>query len=636
MFKSQEVFNESSVGSIKKVKFTPLMNIEFKGLFMESIRIGRNWQNTQAGISSMKCKFMGDCPCKSPTTIDEPFYSSTSIYEPERYLKGSLFDPDSSENLGMQCKYTANWTSHMEMQSESKLMERSGAIAIDIVDFSSGLMSQNTENFGSAFDITTANQKHIIRAFIGPFILKYCPDLIHRTKMIVSFLNAYKYSPYLEPKPTLSRNSLQPPTEEDVETLQKGFPTQVISVSIINPSVHIHMWDHKSKSDKRKFMRKGYEKLLLPYFLLKTDRLNVEIQYPLEPNLVPILSKLDSISPSLAESPFRRSTIELNYISGELNFAGHLYEVLVIDHLSFKVRELLLPELWTKEDVIKINVDAIMKPFVLKGNAAQLFLFHNLIESNMTMRYIDVLNTSLLADISNQHLVQLNLYFDLFIAGYDRTDDYQILQLEVEKCVGHMEIPALALRTHVIQWPLSSSRTVRKESRINFISLALQLPLTDTAVKHPPVIDIRMEPGGLSFDSLVCRFLNYELKRWSQPMYYEPVNVSSKSDTAVVLDTPIRRKVSVEAKKPLQAIPSVHSSSDRDAGASMVVEVTEDEGSEQPKTNLFDMLKRMVLQIDVGETTVYFPSKCMTQSIFEQTNMMRDGTFKDNDITIFR
>lgn len=629
MFKSQEIFNETSVGTIKKVKFTPLLNLEFDGTFMESIRIGKNWQNTQAGISSMKCGFMGDCPCKSSTTINEPFYSM-SEYDPGKYLKGSLFDPDSAENLGMQCKYTANWTSHMELESESKLMDRTGAIAIDIVDFTSGLVSPNSEG-----SIATTNKKHIIRTFVGPFMLKYCPDLVHRTKLVMSYLEAYKYSPYLEPKPAVSRNSLQPPTDEDVEFLQKGFPVQVITVLIIHPSIQIHMWDHSgsSKTDKRKFSRKGFDKLLLPYLLLKADRLNAQIQYPLEPKLVPTLSQLELMSPSLAESPFRQSTIELNDISGALNFAGHSFNVLEIDQFSIKVRELLQPELWTKEDAIKIYVDTILKPLTIKGNAAQFCLLHYLLESNTKMRHIDVLNTSLLADISNQHLVQLNLHFDLLIAGYDRTDDYQILQLEVGTFIGHAEIPALALRTHVIQWPLS---TVKKESVINFISLALQLPLNDTAVNHPPVIDIRMEPGGICIDTLVSRFLNYDLKRWSQPMYYEPVNVSSKSDTAVVLDTPVRRKVSVEAKKPLQAIPSVHSSSDRDAGASMVVEVTEEEGGGRAETNIFEMLKRMVLQIDAGETTVYFPNKCMTQSIFGQKNLTKEGTFKDNDITIFK
>ncbi|XP_063704154.1 intermembrane lipid transfer protein VPS13B [Culicoides brevitarsis] len=630
MFKSQEIFNESSVAPIKKVKFTPLMSFEFNGAFMESIRIGKNWQNTQAGISSMRCAFMGDCPCKNSTTIDEPFYS-TGISDAINFLRGSLFDVESPENVGSQCKYTANFTSHMEQHSESRLLERTAAVSIDIVDFVSDIPSQN-ENFamGNAFDITTASKKHIIRAFIGPFTLKYCPDLVHRTKLLQQFLENYKYSPYLEPKPPLSRNSLRPPTDEEVETFEKkGFPMQIISISVINPSFHVHMWDHTR--NLRKTKARGYEKLLLPYLLLKIDRLNGTIQYPLESNLVPTLSQLDSINKILADSPFRRTNIEFSSISGALIFVEQVFEVFEIENFTIKMRELLLPELWTNPDVIKMNVDAILKPLKFKTNAAQLFLLQNLVDSVTNMRYIDVLNTSLLADISNQHLVTLNFDFDLLVAGYDRTEFYQILQLQVEKCIGHAEIPALALKTHVIQWPL-----IPKSVSSNFISLILQLPLDEKSISHPPIVDLRIEPGGVSFDSLFCRFLNYDVKRWSHPMFEQAANVSSKSDTAVVLDTPIRRKVSVEAKKPLQAIPSVHSSSDRDAGVSIVVEAAEEETKEKEKTNIFEMLKRIVIQIEVAMTTVYFPTKCMTTSIFEQQDLTKDGNLKDNDVAIFR
>lgn len=632
MFKAQELISETVVGGIKKLKFIPLMQTEFQGTYLDSIRIGKTWHSTQGGVSNIKCTFLSDCPCKSSTTMSEGFYFVTPI-NGDTYLKDSLFDPNSPENQGMQCKYTANWTSHMESESESKLLEKTGAIAIDIVEYLSPSVSIESSDvsFGSGYEVRNDPNKQLIRAFIGPFCLKYCPDMIHRLRLIASFLESYKYPPYIEPKAPPSRSSIAPLQDDDIDFVLKGFPIQVISITIIKPSIQIHLWDHCSqgKSERRKLVKRSLNKLFFPFVTLTTERIESQIQYPVEPKLVPTLCQMSNISEQtlLAEAPFRRLAISLEKTTGSLNFAGHSSNILEINLIEMKAKELLQPQLWINNDCIKLNADLIFKSITLKVNPAQLCLLSSLAESNMNHRYIDVIHTNLLADISNDQLVHLSIVLDQLLAGYDKTDDYQIFQLEAQKINGYASIPALALQTHVFQWPNSKAENVP-----NLLSVVLQLPLHPEAKKHPSIIDIRMDHGGICIDSLFSRFLNYDLKRWSQPVY-DTINVSSKSDTAAVIDTPIKKRQYMEQKKPMQALASVHSSSDRDAGTSVIVELETEEQDKQAG-QLFELLKHLVIQVDIGETIIYFPTKCMTQSIFNEGLSKKLSSFKDNDVVI--
>lgn len=74
----------------------------------------------------------------------------------------------------------------------------------------------------------------------------------------------------------------------------------------------------------------------------------------------------------------------------------------------------------------------------------------------------------------------------------------------------------------------------------------------------------------------------------------------------MVLDTLIKKRASVELKELPAVIPSMHSL-DRDANILMMAEANDGDQVEQ-SSKLLDIAKHGVVQIDVGEVTVYFSS----------------------------
>lgn len=365
----------------------------------------------------------------------------------------------------------------------------------------------------------------------------------------------------------------------------------------------------------------------LPRLLVSLNRTEANLQYPLERNLVPIICQLREIPSRLEATPFNRFDVEIAEIDASLEFSGQSLNVMKIEQVTAHLKTLIQPELWKNR--VKLNADVTIQRAEVQLNPAQFYLTSNLLQSMVNNRVVDVLNTSLLADISNQQLVVLRLNWEKILCGFDESDDYRIIQLEIGKMDGHAVIPTLKTTTHILEWPCGKIGRVYLP---NFLSIVYQTPLHSAAMSCPPIIDVRMQAGGVSLDSLMCRFLNYDVKRWTYPIY-ETHPASSKSDTAIVLDTPIKKGRSVEPRIP-PAIASVQSSSDRDANTSMIVETDEAVEDERGLNNLFQFAKHLVVQVDIGETIIYFPSKLMKCSVFNAIEVNRSRAFQDNDCLV--
>lgn len=172
-FKSQETLSEAN--SLKKVKFNPILNMEISGVYSNHVNIGRDWLTFTAGISSMAINYVGDCLCRSPMSTQQLFNFISSMEE-GNYLKNSLFDADSVENSGAPTKYNTDWKVHVEQNEESQLLEKTGGFVMDFVK----CLEASNAPLGGSSSVLTANRKNLVRVFVGPFILRYNSDFVHR------------------------------------------------------------------------------------------------------------------------------------------------------------------------------------------------------------------------------------------------------------------------------------------------------------------------------------------------------------------------------------------------------------------------------------------------------------------------
>lgn len=615
--KQQEVINDTVINNIKKVKFIPILSCYFTGTYYEQIKIGFEWKHTQAGISGGRGSYHGDCTFQEFFNFNCP--STTN------YLDGSLFDPASVENRGESTRYNTNFDYHTANlpQQESSLLKRTGSIAVLMI-----FAMQPLSRDGSSLDLATnCNRRNLFNVYIGPIVLKVNPDFVTRLEIIRSFFDAYKYPPYTN-EDTLFRDGI--PTEDELNYLCSDVAMQVMNIVLIDASIEIHFWDRTGRTAPRKFIRKNLERMQFPHVTFGADRIETIIRYPGDPRLVPILFQMPNIPKKFASVPYQKISSILHGIYSELQFGSTSTPILDMEKMELNLKYLLQPDRWLTQDIIKFSCDWEFLQLDFKVNPPQYCLLTAIIESCLKQRYIDIINTSLFVDFNNQQLVQLHLNLSKVLGGYDLTDSYQIAQIEMRKLNGSAKVPALDLSTHILQWPLTREKGTK--ALPNFFSAVIQLPLHERATQHPPIVDIRIDYGAICLNSLVCRFLNYDLKQWSYPVYETISHVSSKSDTAVVVDTPMKKRASVELRKIPQALPSLHSS-ERDANTSMIAEPDEN----VPTVESFkwlDVAKHIVLQIDIGEVTVYIPSKVQRTNIFENFNLQNLEAFRGNDIVV--
>lgn len=67
--------------SQKKIRYYPLLTLQFQGIYSEMISVGRKWSNVTFGISEVLLLPIGSCSCSYPETSDGSFpYLAIGIF----------------------------------------------------------------------------------------------------------------------------------------------------------------------------------------------------------------------------------------------------------------------------------------------------------------------------------------------------------------------------------------------------------------------------------------------------------------------------------------------------------------------------------------------------------------------------
>ena len=146
---SREVKSPSS----NRSTFIPMLRLDLSGGFLECIAIGVIAVNVSGGISGVDLNPMGDCACGERDTIpadstetetshvqasaNNAEYLQAGDHQRKGFLRGSLFEKDFGDEAGT-CKerkfsYSLEWDQHLETVTEDTLLERSPAVALDML-----------------------------------------------------------------------------------------------------------------------------------------------------------------------------------------------------------------------------------------------------------------------------------------------------------------------------------------------------------------------------------------------------------------------------------------------------------------------------------------------------------------------
>ncbi|XP_058811887.1 intermembrane lipid transfer protein VPS13B [Topomyia yanbarensis] len=640
IFKTQELVGDSVVGTAKKIKYNPFLKLDLNGVHGEVVMCGLKWFNFSGGIAKISLQSLDDCPCGQPLTIQQILQSEVSDWVEDQHVRSSFFDDSSGETR----KYNVNWNYHLGTYSQDVMLNKSPAIAMDIVHEVQVPDDRRTSEFGSDLEFSNLSEKYMIRAFVGKFCLKFGADTLHRMKTLISYKDAYEYSPYYDEKPTPSMQQLPPPSAEDYDALMSEIPLKQVHITIMTPVVELHPFDHGKFQLGRK-RSKIVPTSSNPTISVEFNRIECNILTPLYPNrLIFTTCQLPEPPSKLFDSCFQSISVNLERFQGKLCFNESEMLIGTAINLNLQYRFILLPELWPNNELNKMEHKFGVSDLKLVLNPHQVLAVSSILLSltNQTASFHPTLD--LHANVSSQTVPMLDLnisHVQLRQIHSEGTVCYKLTSRSL-RCLSFIPTTASTQRSLTALWPDHSTDE-------DFLTVIVQLPIdrSFTQLEHPPLFYGRFLALSLNLDPVLYEYLNILLEQ--NALLNEDPLVRSQTRHSL---SPQKSKERIQLPKKTQSQPitSVHSGSDkvvdtrpqpaRPIIGSTVIE-DEDvkrEGSkpvETADTEFWKQLtRRIIFHLEFCHCTVYFPEKSIVQESIGRCEPAEE--FGDNEILMLK
>ena len=205
-----------------------------QGVYSEVSSHGSGWTVVQAGASQISV-----APLSHPAFHSDP--ASTYLLagcEGEAFLQGSLFQAKESEASPLEITTRLdNWESHLERHTETQLLERSPALAVDYM-YNLELPGEDQESVSlSDLEHSDLPERALARVVIGPASIQLTEGALARCHGVASLVQAYEYPTYWADRDPPGPEGLQLPSQEEVARLEGNSPQRVVRLTVLHPSL---------------------------------------------------------------------------------------------------------------------------------------------------------------------------------------------------------------------------------------------------------------------------------------------------------------------------------------------------------------------------------------------------------------
>ena len=257
-----------------RLSFSPFLKVVVNGVFQDIKSVGVHTVNVQNGISYFQVVPLGDCACGERDTLEmnlqeneaeekkkeleavekvpDLSYFSGGKAKSRSFLRGSFFVDFGDEDgtcMERKCSYDIFWDTHLEQVTEDSMLERTPAMAFDLLYQLDLPYDFDSENLSVISDLENSpwNERFISRMVLGPASVKICSGSVHRIGTIAHFLSKYDYPPYRESsqpvKDTLTKGKAS--KADSNETMEESAKkVRVYQLTAINPSLFVYAADH--------------------------------------------------------------------------------------------------------------------------------------------------------------------------------------------------------------------------------------------------------------------------------------------------------------------------------------------------------------------------------------------------------
>ena len=289
---TEKLSKDVSANNAARFAFTPMLRLDCWGNFMETKAVGVHTVNVSGGVSGIEINPLGDCACGHKDTIpvnpttpsnnadesesttsteqstkdnnvpkSETRYLNVGDNEVKNFLRGSLFEKDYGDEQGMckerKCSYSLDWDRHMEEVNEDTMLERTPALALDMLYNLELPDDLDSDRLSALSDLENSDmgERAMTRVVLGPAQVRYCLGASHRFQCMQYFLSKYDYPPYasnvIEPEDIDSENKKTSPG------FQRDGKMRVYQLTAINPSIEIYAADHANLSIEESLIRRS-------------------------------------------------------------------------------------------------------------------------------------------------------------------------------------------------------------------------------------------------------------------------------------------------------------------------------------------------------------------------------------------
>ncbi|KAL3269017.1 hypothetical protein HHI36_008101 [Cryptolaemus montrouzieri] len=649
IFKVTDASRERNYYAHKKLRYMPVLALEMQGIYSETITHGPKWLNSTFGISEILLSPLGYCSCSAMETLEgsKPL-PYLRIGNPSNYYKfNSLFDADALENRGSNKFYNSCWDYHLITLTDSLLLERTPAFAIDYIhemaipdDMTPDTLSQLASNF----EYSNLPERDFTRIFVASLTLRVCSGVYHRISSMIMAAMTYEYVPYYIPTPDPAFQDLLPPSEEDFDALNEFIPLASVKITFFGPVVEFEMADHPHFMPKKGKLYTRHRKIssLTPQSVhqttkreLEDTRIIVEFQSldllyitPFYENrLIYTTCQLPDPPRALFDASFKKFELKLIGFTSRLVLKPKCHTTILVPfNLSFMTRQILKPQYWTNPNVTHSEIIIDSENLTLNGTKSKMLVMYDMFRSlfQINSEEYRLSNSSLFTDASNDEGFP---YIELYIEGmrFKQVTTCSTVSMDMrlesvkafifEACIN---VKLNQYSNKNIQQILFVSGPEPKQIETDEARLPQETPLFTATIQYPINPDVQVHATILTYnlqeiricvDPLVFKWFLYT------PQVYKSTTFTNYSDTSYKLksnESSMFYEISRKASSNLQ---SVHSSSDRELSSivSKRSKILKEEPIDMQERiynflrDWFNVWKCMIVSGEINQCTIYFP-----------------------------
>lgn len=548
VLKSQEIVSSNIIQSTTAFKYHPILKVSLSGLSFDAVSIGRKWYNMKGGIAYIGIFPLGSCTCGQKHNLPTIFLSGRKIRgDNESFLMDSLKDPNCCENKNQNRVYDSDFHTHLLLNTEEELLERSPALAWDIVGHKQASEEGGGGQSLSSYDgDSTSTEEYYVRAFFGSFNLKIDTSLTHLWQTLTDQYEQYTYTaPYLVIERADSLAQLVPPSTEDYESLLDCIPLRKYNLFVNKSMIEFYNLDvdHSQSGDANEFHN-------LPFTITTLRRAEINQTSPLYPDkLVHTTCQLPNPTEMLKEHCYNKTSAVINEMRIDIVYRKYQFSVLALANVDVSHSALIKPEFWLLTPMKTRTMRFLAAEAKLTFNKPQLMLLQhigehfNASDQMLARRHIKNFN---FVDLTDTSLPLLEIFLRRLQTSAVFAENTIGASVELASICGYCSMQESE------RLPKKSTIFISNEDiAANLLSCSMQYPIEMANAKYSPTLCLKLGKLIVNFDHIFQRFLKYRLT--IEHVVEQSIHAEEKMPRRV-------RKTS-KITKPLIRTESVHSNS---------------------------------------------------------------------------